>query len=528
MERKVILAGLDGFSPRIFKYLCSEGKMPFLESLSESGSSGVLRSIVPFETSPAWSSLQTGCRPEKTSIYTFHRYQSDKRQIRLNSFRDIKVPSLWELLSNAGKRVISINMPVTSPPPEVNGIIIPGLLSPQLSRESVHPPEVYDKYIAGNEDYKIVDKRWDGNIDLFAERAKRLINARLSLAKEILSSEDFDLASVQFQMTDVLQHKLWWAIDPEEPGFDKAAFNKIAEIYSACDNALKELFSFAASGDLKLAVSDHGFCAHNKTISINTWLHQNGFLKLLDSEKKSGLISDELKDKHPLLKKMAGIYGEAKKKAVSAGSKPDTRLFCEKHLEHLRKMIDFQQPNIFCLGAMGAYFYVTDASQKSRLAKIRESLLEAYGPESQNPVISKIEIPENESLSEPAMKAELIEGALNAVTPSRDENSAVISSPDNSGLSGGTHSIEGFWAASGVQIKQQNKDAEIIDIAPTILGFLGAEIPGHTDGKFLSDIFSEDIEPKYGRSDSQGKESVDYSDDQQSGVEDQLRDLGYI
>ncbi|AQQ10103.1 Type I phosphodiesterase / nucleotide pyrophosphatase [Sedimentisphaera cyanobacteriorum] len=502
--------------------------MPFLESLTGSGSFGVLRSIMPFETSPAWSSLQTGCRPEKTSIYTFHRYQSDKRQIRLNSFRDIKVPSLWELLSDSGKRVISINMPVTSPPPEVNGIIIPGLLSPQLGRESVHPPDVYDKYIAGREDYKIVDKRWDGSIELFAERAKRLINARLTLAKEILSNEDFDLASVQFQMTDVLQHKLWWAIDPEQPGFDKDTFNKIAEIYSACDNALKELFSFADSDDLKLAVSDHGFCAHNKTISINTWLHQNGFLKLLDSEEKSGLISDELKDKHPLLKKIAGIYGEAKKKAASAGSKPDTRLFCEKHLEHLRKMIDFQQPNIFCLGAMGAYFYVTDASQKKHLAKIRDSLLKAFGPESQNPVVSTIEITERDSLSEPAMKAELKEGVLNAVTPSREENSPVLTSPANNGFAGGTHSIEGFWAASGGLIKQQKRDAEIIDIAPTILGFLGAEIPGHIDGQFLGDIFSEDIQPKYVQSGLQGKEGVDYSDDQQSGVEDQLRDLGYI
>ncbi|MHC5182891.1 MAG: alkaline phosphatase family protein [Planctomycetota bacterium] len=106
-KRKVLIIGLDGFSWRIGRKLIREGHMPALSKLVKSGSHGTLKSVIPYETSPAWTSFQTGCHPNKTGVFAFHGYSKKTRQIRLNSFREIRVPTIWELLNDAGKRSLA-------------------------------------------------------------------------------------------------------------------------------------------------------------------------------------------------------------------------------------------------------------------------------------------------------------------------------------------------------------------------------------------------------------------------------------
>ncbi|MCH8135313.1 MAG: hypothetical protein IIB77_04960, partial [Proteobacteria bacterium] len=42
--------------------------------------------------------------------------------------------TIWEILSEAGKKVFGMNIPVSYPPRKVNGIIIGGFLSPNLDK----------------------------------------------------------------------------------------------------------------------------------------------------------------------------------------------------------------------------------------------------------------------------------------------------------------------------------------------------------------------------------------------------------
>ena len=175
-SKKVLIIGLDGFTWRIGKRLIQEGHMPTLRQLIENGCHGQLKSVMPFETAPAWSSFQTGCYPEKTGIHAFHGYVRESRQIKLNSFQQIKVPTIWELMSAAGKKVVSINMPMTSPPPRINGVMIPGLTCPTISRETVYPPDIYDRYIRTYSDYKIVNKDKQENLADDVECSSKIEN----------------------------------------------------------------------------------------------------------------------------------------------------------------------------------------------------------------------------------------------------------------------------------------------------------------------------------------------------------------
>jgi predicted AlkP superfamily phosphohydrolase/phosphomutase len=527
MSKKVLLIGLDGFSPYIFDYIRKTGVMPALTSLADAGSGGVLESIFPFETSPAWSSLQTGCNPDKTGIYSFHRYVNEQRKICLNGFQFNKMPSIWELLSAEGKRVININMPVTSPPAKVNGIMIPGLLCPGIKPENVYPSEVYEKYIAKVPGYRIIDRKWTADFDENITRFCDVVNARRALARDILTNEPFDLASVQFQMTDFIQHKAWYAIDPTHPEFSEEMFAKVSRLYACVDEAIKELVEIAGEDCLKICVSDHGFCTHRYGFGLNTWLLRKGYLRLLpqkELEKNSSLES--LKAKYPLVKTLAKQYGNIKKALKAVSRKKGGAIFLE-DLSHLRRIIDLEKPSLFCLGLMGGMLFATDDFDLSRLDSLKRELLADFGPSAERQVIKDIRITGNRG-NKPVMEVVFADGVSNLVTPTIYDNNPIIVEPYKDGLSGGTHHINGFFVVSGEGVKAQKMDAKLIDIAPTILACLGADVPEHMDGKVLASLFAAGLNANYSDESGTEKQREMYSDDEQADVEEQLHGLGYI
>ena len=220
-KKKVLILALDGFTWRIGKRLVNEGQMPVLAGLLAQGAHGNLKSVIPYETSPAWSSFQTGCLPSKTGIFAFHGFLRQIRNIKLNSYQEIKVPTIWELLSAAGKKVVSINMPMTSPPPKISGAIIPGLTCPELSPETVYPPELFDKYIRPNPDYLIVNNELQPTLAEYVAQSVKTEETRCRLALQLMHDMDWDLFSVQIQSTDVFQHRNWWAVDPDAEDLQK-------------------------------------------------------------------------------------------------------------------------------------------------------------------------------------------------------------------------------------------------------------------------------------------------------------------
>ena len=196
-KKRVLIIGLDGFTWTLGRQLMDEGVMPCLAQLLEKGCHGDLQSVMPYETAPAWVSFQTGCCPGKTGVFAFHTYDRKFKKIRLSSFADIAVPSLWELADRAGKKVVSLNMPVSSPPPKVDGVIIPGLLCPELSPETCHPSDAFDRYIKPHQDYVIMDKDPRATFAEVLEHNTRAEQVRCEVALEIMKDVDWDIFCIQ-------------------------------------------------------------------------------------------------------------------------------------------------------------------------------------------------------------------------------------------------------------------------------------------------------------------------------------------
>jgi len=536
VRKRVLILALDGFTWRLGRKFMSEGVMDALAAVVNTGCHGNLRSVTPCETAPAWSSFQTGCRPGKTGVFAFHTLDRKTGGIRLNSFDDIAVPSIWELADRAQRTVVSLNMPMTSPPPKVKGVIIPGLLCPRLSTRTTHPPEAYDKYIKPRKDYLIVNNIHRETVAEFADQSITSELIRRDAALQIMNDIDWDIFCFQMQSSDLLQHRLWSVLDPSADGFCKNDHENALEFYRRADDIIAELIAAAGPDTLTIISSDHGFCKAAGAVHVNAWLRKNGYLNL--PPEKPQTRWDNVKSAIPPLKVMARLAGSCGRfsraifnNAVRAiAGREDQTPYSEVELRHLRQLVDFETTQAFCLGAMGGMLYINaEGNRKADLCRtLAESLLNDLGPQSKCPAIAEIMPaqdvygPAGSITTMPDLVLEFNEGYAQVINPLGE---AIITPHTQTG----THDKNGVIVLNGPGVKQGVAlNGEIVDIAPTVLAYLGIAVPKHMDGKVLNDAFVQPLEVSYENVDYSGTAPADYTDEEQAAVERNLTDLGYL
>lgn len=533
-QKRVLIIGLDGFCWGLGEKFLKENWMPALGSFTTGGSFGTLQSVLPYETSPAWVSFQTGCFPPKTGVFSFHTFDYQTSRIRLNSCGDIRVPTLWELLSGQGKKTICINMPLTSPPPPINGIIIPGLLCPQLSSRTVHPPEIYGRFIKPRKDYQIVDNTYRSTVGEFAEQSIRTEQVRCEAALELMEQYDWDVFCLQIQSTDLFQHRFWWTLDSGANGYNEADYRQAAVFYKRCDEIISRLIEKAGSNVRVMLVSDHGFTAQRYTLSVNRWLLEKGYLVLLQKE-KSGW--QKAKEKHFWLKYLAQQAGRLKGGIGKAAEKifpKRTPPYSEIELLHLRQSIDFARSKAFYLGSVGGVIYINPSvsNRDDFRRRLSEELLKEFGPAARPALIKAVKTCAEEyggsqaAAFLPDLLLEYEKGVSAVINPLAPE---LVQSYLEAGRQPGTHDRNGLFAARGDNIKNNFRcDCQIVDIVPTVLAMLDIPVPGHLDGRVLSEIFEKAPPTAYSSGVSKDSRPTYYSEKEQAEVEKRLADLGYL
>ena len=120
-RKRVLLLGLDGVTWRLLEPMMDKGLLPNLARLRAASAWGELESTIPPVTAAAWTTFQTGVLPGKHGTVDFNVYTGESYRTHPTSSADVPLPTLWEKLSEAGKKVVTVNVPVTYPPRAING-----------------------------------------------------------------------------------------------------------------------------------------------------------------------------------------------------------------------------------------------------------------------------------------------------------------------------------------------------------------------------------------------------------------------
>jgi predicted AlkP superfamily phosphohydrolase/phosphomutase len=526
----IAIVGLDGATWDLAGPFMEAGDMPVLRRLVGGGASGVLRSTTPPVTFPAWSSFMTGVNPGKHGIFDFTRRVPGTYEIAFVSSRDRRVPTIWQLLSEAGRRVAVLGVPTTYPPEAVNGIVVGGFDSPVatgIDGSFVHPPAFYDEMRAAVGPYAITDFQelhiGPGWHDRALPSILGAIARKRDLARYVLARERWDVLMVLFGEADTASHHFWMFADPRSPRFDPARMARhrgaLREVYRRLDAALGEIVADLPEEATVMVASDHGFGGAGTTVlHLNRWLADEGLLQFHHGLR--GLPARAVRQaRRVALRRMPRGWQE---RAVRRGARQLAR-----RLEgwsrfgaiDMERTLAFSEelnyaPSIWLnvcgrepLGAVAVESY--DATVAMLTARLLAWCHPLTGERIVRAVHRRDALYAGPRVAEaPDLVLELeTEGGYSYVCLPSDERatgSVRTLAPEEyvagkGGGMNGSHRADGLWALAGPNVVQGRRaEASIVDVAPTIMHLAGLAVPAWMDGRLLPGVAGEPTIGTYG------------------------------
>jgi predicted AlkP superfamily phosphohydrolase/phosphomutase len=305
----------------------------------------------------------------------------------------------------------------------------------------------------------------NGRLDesAYMQHCELILGERERMMKFELERFHEGLFFMVYDTPDRVQHMMWRFRDQKHPGFERDLApefaTRIEEHYQKCDALLGSVLEKADENTLLIVLSDHGFGSFRRAFDTNTWLWKNGLLQLKDGKKPSEDLSD--------------------------GS----------------RAIDWSKTSAYAVGLGGIYLNLTGREREGVLEEGTEAdrVREAIQTGLQGSPDEKTQRPAIRSVSR---REELYSGNCVGDAPDLLVNfhpgfrvswqsalggfaNELIQ--DNTRRWSGDHIVDPE-AVPGILFMNQSaihNHAQIVDLAPTILNYLGVSKPESMEGKSL-------------------------------------------
>ncbi|SEH14786.1 Predicted phosphohydrolase or phosphomutase, AlkP superfamily [Natronorubrum sediminis] len=532
-----LLIGIDAGCLSVFDRLADENVIPNLESLLETGVSGELESQIPPWTPSAWPSMFTGVNPGKHGVYGFTGF--DGYDFHVVKGDDVRAHRLWTLLDHHDRSSVVVNVPVTHPPDDIDGAIIPGFIGPEDPpchptgilddvREEIGEYRVYPEYSRGDDSLSPAEK-----MDEYCS----LVSMRGQAFQYLSDRFEPDFGFLQFQKTDTVFHEF------------EGEWEKVKQVYAETDKQIGEVLESCNPRQVFIA-SDHGIGRYEKPeFRVNTFLENAGYVETTLGGKGMptwNVMRDDLREGE-----QADEWepGTVERLAAGLASLGMTTHRIGRVLERLG-LAEFAKEHapdgVVRTGNEQVDFPNSKAYVRARTELGVRMNVEGRDPEGVVPQeeyddvraalireLESAEAPDGEPVfQEVAPREAYFEGpytdrAVDIVTVPNDFQHFLSAEPAEGYFDETTepwnHKLEGVFAASGegIDASVPVEDAHLFDVAPTILSALGVPYSDRMDGRVLPIV--EESEPmSYPAYHGEAADAVD------SGVESRLEDLGYV
>lgn len=543
-----MVIGLDGATLDLIEPWVAQGLLPNIARFIKDGTSGRLRSTVLPLTPTAWTSFRTGKNPGKHGIFDFEKREPNSYERSIVNSATVSDKAIWRILSELGRKVVVINVPMTYPVEEVNGIMISGVLAPP-GATYMHPPgfeATLNKEIGG---YKLgITEFFGGNLDVFLNDMHHVTHQRTKAILHIMKNFEWSFFMVVFNCTDQMAHNFWRYMDPNHPGYEKAKAAKYGDViqrfYKEVDSIIGTIQNQLDQDTATLIMSDHGLGPLYKSFHVNWWLQDLGLLNLRRSSAKN------LRNPEYWLSKI-GVSREKIFGLILNLHLPKLYRFFE---QTARKVeiglddIDWSRTKAYAYGHFGQIYInlkgrdpcgiVESGKEYENLRDLLIKELSKLKDPANNPVVDKCyrkeEVYHGPHLDMAPDILFLVNRGYCAYNGLEVSRNSIFGDPW--GIQSGTHEMDGVLMMMGADIKKGVKiyGAQITDLVPTILHVMGESVPADMDGRVLKEIFEPQSPP--------AKEEIRYVDvnepeptkeftlskEEEEIVRERLRDLGYL
>jgi predicted AlkP superfamily phosphohydrolase/phosphomutase len=312
----------------------------------------------------------------------------------------------------------------------------------------------------------------EGRMDerTFMEDLYKAFDDRAQVILDRITARNWDMLVGVIESTDRVQHMMWRYMDPKHPMHDAAQAaqfgDAIERVYRRADEFVGEVREHIDPQTALMIVSDHGFHSWRKSVNLNTWLVQQGYMAVQGQQ--------------PGEKKLDDLFGGGE--------------FWEN--------VDWSRTRAYAMGLGQVYFnlrgresqgIVSPGAEAKQLAdELSAKLLTMKDPDDGSSIVRAVYKKDDVYSGEYLQNAsELQVGMEDGYRVSWQ--TTLGGSPQgivyaNMRKWSGDHGGYDFATTAGVLISNRRitrTDASITDIAPTVLKFFGLQIPAQIDGKPL-------------------------------------------
>ncbi|GAC1305873.1 MAG: hypothetical protein NVSMB14_12470 [Isosphaeraceae bacterium] len=470
--------------------------MPRLASFWKRSANGRLRSSLPMVTPVAWTTFATGCDPISHGIHEFQYLDAKTRSIRSNHAGRVRSAPFWQVVDDAGGEVVSLNLPMTYPPPPARGLIVSGADSPGLDWAFARCPDFGEevKRLVPAYTHKILWKRRPRSLEEMLEQAARcraVFRARAHAAELADARSDWTVLTVHFHNLDSLQHRLWpeLELEADSASADPIWSRETISCLKALDESIGRLLELASKRDAAVvAVSDHGFGPCKALVNVNGLLQHAGLQSRLPYGTRFRYrfrrVAERLRRWRT--RNQPGGAGRRLPRSIEG------QVGCD-----WKKTVAFAP-----FGQLSGCVFLTPeaASNASRAERIKRDVVEllqnAHDPETGAKLfIDAFQVAERYRLDP------IAEGLPDVLAFSSDGYQAQakwnpfrpeLLLPDPNLPA--THYRQGVIAIDAPDLRPgDHLNADLRDVAPTALALLGLRIPEGMNGRVLHEAFEEPL-----------------------------------
>ncbi|MCF7890555.1 alkaline phosphatase family protein [Candidatus Bipolaricaulota bacterium] len=547
-NKELLIFGLDGATFDLLDPWFDQGELPFLEKIVSEGVRGEMTSTIPPLTGPAWSTFQTGVNPGKHGVFDWGSSGEETYGEGMVDSTSIETKTLWEIASEAGKKVGVIGVPVTYPPRKVNGFMTSGVLTPKEAEDYVYPPSLKDEIekVVGNYRFAPTHAEMAINNKQWVEELKDSITNKEEVAHHLLSTQEWDVSMVYFMETDTVKHHLFHQNSPLGNDGVTVDEDPVLEVYKRVEEAVKNIYESTASEDTHvMMVSDHGFGPLKWIFNVNSWLVQKGYMKLKDSAgvrikraaSKLGLNQKNLYKIGDLL----GPLAKGNEWEMEGFNDILGRMFLSLN------DVDWENTKAYSRGGVTGAIRLNIKGREKHgcinpedAANLRDELVRDL-KDLQNPYTGEsviAEVMKNEEVYDGPRSfrgpdilflTKDLETDTGGLTVFKTMDRIIPSFAIT-----GTHRMNGMFAAYGPKYGRRSRieGMKISDPAPILLHTLGLKIPSYIDGSPRREVFSEEFwgehRPEFSEVNLNGSGGEMSSDNHDEEIVERLKGLGYL
>jgi len=272
-KSRIFILALDGTPFTLLQQFMQDGVMPNLKKLVAESTFKQMDSVLPAVSSSAWASFMTGKTPAQHGILGFVDRNPNNMDWYIPNASHLRTKTLWQSMSEMGKRVFVMNVPVTYPPQAINGISICGFLGNDITK-GTYPLEIGTLLKARGYQIDTDTELAKKDLSAFLDQLWAVFEKRIETMWYFYWQESWDVFMTHIMETDRLHHFFWEYFEQGHLQYK----TRLVEFYKRIDREIGKIHTNLSEDSALLLLSDHGFCTLKYAVYLNRWLADNGYL----------------------------------------------------------------------------------------------------------------------------------------------------------------------------------------------------------------------------------------------------------